>query len=85
MRTENSRLRKYLWDSIHKKFSKRDLYDKKILPEEDLQKLLSEMLDDGSEFSVGNVLRTVFKVDSALGKKELSLLEFTHTFILYSG
>ena len=79
MRSENSRLRKYLWESVQVKFAKRDLYDKKMLAEEELKKLLAELLDVHSDFTVGNVLRTVFKVDPSLGKSEISLLDFVTT------
>lgn len=48
MRGETSRLRKFLWESVQTRFSKRDLYDKKILAEQDLKTLLAEMLDDAS-------------------------------------
>lgn len=85
MRTEPSRLRKYLWESVHIRFSKIDLYDKKSLNSEELQKLLGELLDDASSFSTGNILRTVFKVDASTGKKELSLLDFTQVMLQYLG
>lgn len=76
MRSENSRLRKYLWEAVQIKFAKRDLYDKKILGEDELKKLLGELLDVHSDFTIGNVLRTTFKVDPTMGKSEISLIDF---------
>jgi hypothetical protein len=49
---------------VQVKFSKRDLFDKRTLGEEDLKKLLSELLESNSDFTIGNVLRTAFKVSA---------------------
>lgn len=48
MRSEPSRIRKFLWEAVQVKFSKRDLYDKRVLSQEDLKKLLSELLESNS-------------------------------------
>ena len=55
------------------KFTKRDLYDKRSLGEEDLKKLLSELLESNSDFTIGNVLRTAFKISAESGRTELAV------------
>lgn len=76
MRAEPSRIRKFLWETVQTKFSKKDLYNKRVLGEEDLKKLLSELLEANSDFTVGNVLKTAFKIGSDTGKTELTIGDF---------
>lgn len=81
MRAEPSRIRKFLWDAVSTRFSKKDLYNKKVLQEDDLKKLLSELLDSNSDFTIGNVLRTAFKVGQETGKTELSVGDFVSVWL----